>query len=137
MSTAREAVSRRMWRPGVKTRRVQKAKRVRRSAVVAHEQILDAADKRLAAHGPQGIRLQEIAADVGVSHPTILHHFGSREALVEAVVDRALASVQRDVVAAFTREPLDPTKSSDLIRRIMTTLGDRGHARLMAWLALE
>jgi len=34
--------------------------------------------------------LQEIAADVGVSHSTILHHFGSREALVEAVVTRAL-----------------------------------------------
>src|SRR5688572_5204467 len=74
------------------TRRAARAtkKRVRRTAGAAREAILDAAEKRLAEGGPAGLRIQEIARDVGISHPTLLHHFGSRAALVEAVVDRAL-----------------------------------------------
>ena len=57
--------------------------RVRRTAEDARAAILDAAERRLGATGPGGIRLQEVAADVGVSHSTVLHHFGSREGLVE------------------------------------------------------
>jgi AcrR family transcriptional regulator len=112
-------------------------KRQRRSAEEAHEQILDAADKRLAEGGPRGIRLQEIAADVGVSHPTILHHFGSREGLVEAVVNRALAGLGNKIVGVISERPLDAQEGTELVRLVMATLGDRGHARLMAWLALE
>lgn len=112
-------------------------KRQRRSAEEAHEQILDAADKRLAAAGPSGIRLQEIAADVGVSHPTILHHFGSREGLVQAVVQRALAGLSDRIVQVVSARAIDVGEGEELVRMVAATLGDRGHARLMAWLALE
>jgi AcrR family transcriptional regulator len=112
-------------------------KRLRRSAEEAHEQILDAADKRLAEAGPRGIRLQEIAADVGVSHPTILHHFGSREGLVEAVVKRALAALGSKIVGVLSERAIDAGEGAELVRLVSATLGDRGHARLMAWLALE
>jgi AcrR family transcriptional regulator len=112
------------------------AKRQRRTAEEAHEQILQAAAKRLAESGPRGIRLQEIAADVGVSHPTILHHFGSREGLVEAVVNRALEGLRDDVVAAFS-DRVDAGQGAALVHKVMATLGDQGHARLMAWLSLE
>jgi AcrR family transcriptional regulator len=112
-------------------------KRQRRSAEEAHEQILDAADRRLAESGPRGIRLQEIAADVGVSHPTILHHFGSREGLVEEVVKRALAGLSAEIVRVVSERALDAGEGAELVRMVAATLGDRGHARLMAWLALE
>ena len=112
------------------------ARRVRRPAAEARERILDAAERRLQTAGPAGIRLQEIAADVGIAHPTILHHFGSREGLVEAVVLRALEGIQREVIASVAQAVHAPD-GLELIRRIMTTLGDRGHARLLAWLALE
>jgi AcrR family transcriptional regulator len=112
-------------------------KRQRRSAEEAHEQILDAAERRLAEGGPSGIRLQEIAADVGVSHPTILHHFGSREGLVQAVVQRALAGVRDEIVRVVSERALDASEGAELVRMTAATLGDRGHARLMAWLALE
>ena len=52
-------------------------RRVRRTAEAARAAILEAAEKRLAEAGPAGIRLQGVAADVGVSHPTVLHHFCS------------------------------------------------------------
>lgn len=112
-------------------------KRQRRSAEEAHEQILDAADRRLAESGPSGIRLQEIAADVGVSHPTILHHFGSREGLVQAVVQRALAGLQHEIVRVVSERTIEAGEGAELVRLVAATLGDRGHARLMAWLSLE
>jgi len=51
-------------------------KRVRRTKEEAQRVILDAAEERLANGGPEALRLQDIAADVGISHPAILHHFG-------------------------------------------------------------
>ena len=44
----------------------------------------------MAKAGPAGLRLQEVAVAAGVSHPTILHHFESREGLIRAVHQRSL-----------------------------------------------
>src|SRR5471032_826992 len=52
----------------------------------------------MAADGPAGIRLQDVARAAGVSHPTILHHFGSREGLVRALNLRTLEDLTRTVV---------------------------------------
>lgn len=112
------------------------APRVRRTRDEARALILDAAEKRLEEGGPDGIRLQEIAADVGVSHPTILHHFGSREALVDAVVMRALAGIQEEAAASLGSEGFAEADATALLTRIMKALSERGHARVLAWLAL-
>lgn len=119
------------------TARVPAVTARRRTAEEARALILDAAEKQLDAGGPSSIRLQAIAATVGVSHPTVLHHFGTREALVEAVVQRALDGLQRDVFEAWQKEQFEPPDAALLLDRIRRTLGDRGHARLIAWLALE
>ena len=60
---------------------------MRRSATQARELILEAAESQLSRFGPDSLRLKQLAADVGMSHPAILHHFGSRDGLVRAVVD--------------------------------------------------
>lgn len=88
------------------------------------------------ASGPAAIRLQEVAADVGVSHPTVLHHFGSREALVEAVVHRALESIQTDVLTALQSSPAGEDGMSALFDRLAEVLADRGRGRALIWLAL-
>src|SRR5258708_15767917 len=75
--------------------------RKRRTAEEARVAILDAAERRLVASGPAGIRLQEVADDVGVSHPTVLHHFGSREALVRDVCDRQYPAIRADLGEAM------------------------------------
>ena len=61
-------------------------KRIRRTPEEARRLILEAAQARIASTGPDGLRLQDIAADAGLSHPTILHHFGNREGLVRELV---------------------------------------------------
>lgn len=109
--------------------------RKRRTAEEARRVILDAAEARLRRVGPAGIRLQEVAADVGISHPAILHHFGSREGLVDAVLARAVEHLRADLVAAFTTA-VDAERATELLDRVFETLGDRGHARVLAWLIL-
>jgi AcrR family transcriptional regulator len=100
--------------------------------------ILDAAEQRLLQVGPAGLRLQEVAKDAGVAHPTILHHFGSREGLVHAVVQRALGTLHADLMSELKQEldggTADPAK---LLNRAFLTLSQRGHARLWVWLALS
>ena len=61
------------------------SRRLRRSSAVARAQIIAAAQVRISKLGPGGLRLQDVAADVGVSHPALLHHFGSREGLLQQV----------------------------------------------------
>src|SRR5690242_16224301 len=99
-----------------------RAPRRRRTGEEARSAILDAAERRLVASGPAGIRLQEVAADVGVSHPTVLHHFTSREGLVEAVVGRALDSLQAALLAAVRTSPKGPDQVGELLDAVFDTL---------------
>jgi AcrR family transcriptional regulator len=116
--------------------RAKPAKRRRRSAEEARAAILDAAEKRLVAAGPQGIRLQEVAADVGVSHPTVLHHFGSREKLVEAVVARAIDSLHEGLLLAVREAPGHPDRVRAMLDSVSRTLVAQGHGRAFMWLTL-
>ena len=76
--------------------------RVRRTAEEARRVILDAAEKRLREGGPEALRLQEIARDVGVSHPAILHHFQSRAGLTHALAERAMTRLEEDLREALS-----------------------------------
>lgn len=111
--------------------------RVRRTAEEARRLILDAAEKRLREGGPEAIRLLDIARDVGISHPTILHHFETREGLMEALERRAIDGLEADLVAVLQRAPATQDTALDVITRVAETLGDAGHARLLAWQALR
>ena len=115
----------------------KKPKRVRRTAEEAKSMILDAAERRLRELGPAGIKLQELAADVGVSHPAILHHFGSRDGLVEAVVRRALDSLRDSTLDQVRRHMSREVDIPSILDVVFGILAERGHARLIAWLILE
>src|SRR5271170_456178 len=107
--------------------------RKRRTAEEARTAILDAAERQLVASGPAGIRLQEVAADVGLSHPTVLHHFGSREGLVEAVVARALDSLHVGLLQAVRGSVRGPEQVAALLDGCFEALGSRGHGRAFLW----
>ncbi|NMO15483.1 TetR/AcrR family transcriptional regulator [Pyxidicoccus fallax] len=112
-------------------------KRKRRDAAAARTEILDAAEKRLVLAGPGGIRLQEVAADAGVSHPTVLHHFGSREALVDAVVERALQAIHARLVEALQKSRGEEAELAAMLDAVFDALAGSGHARVLLWIALE
>jgi AcrR family transcriptional regulator len=109
--------------------------RRRRSAAETRTAILEAAERRLLAGGPEAIRLQEIAADAGISHPAILHHFGSREGLVEAMVLRGITNLQAQFLEGWpsAKEP----DIEGVFDRFYEVASHRGIARMLAWLILS
>lgn len=111
--------------------------RVRRSADEARELILDAAEAQLTRHGPDALRLVQLAEELGISHPAILHHFGSREGLVRAVVLRTAERLESQVFASLRGNLDDEENAVALLERIFRALSDEGHARLLVWLYLS
>jgi len=84
--------------PEVIPRRV---KRLRRTPEEARRLILETAQSLITSTGPEGLRLQDIAAGAGISHSLILHHFGSREGLVRALTRQAIAELRDKLLAAM------------------------------------
>jgi AcrR family transcriptional regulator len=114
------------------------AKRIRRSAEESRRVILDAAAKRLAEQGPEGIRLQDIARDVGISHPAILHHFESRAGLVNALVDRTTSQLKEKLLGVLEGENDQKVESQmpSLVNNTFEALSDQGTAKLLSWMLL-
>jgi AcrR family transcriptional regulator len=106
-------------------------KRVRRTPEEARRLILSTAQELLAATGPEGLRLQEIAARAGISHSLILHHFGSREGLVAALTQEAAFELRDRLLAAMTSGGFALEAQLD---RVFDAFRD-GLAQRLAWLA--
>jgi AcrR family transcriptional regulator len=125
-------------KPRAKRPAPAKEPRIRRTAEDARTAIMDATEQRLVERGPNGIRLQDVAADVGVSHPTILHHFLSRERLVEAVIQRRVRAMNQEVILSLlSASQGEATTAVALFERLHQMFGPGGHARVVAWCALE
>ncbi|MFT2691555.1 transcriptional regulator BetI [Clavibacter michiganensis] len=67
-----------------------------RDAVRTKHQIIRGAGRALVAMGP-GASLDAMAAEAGVSKGGILHHFGTKDALIEALAADAVTSFQERV----------------------------------------
>ena len=107
-----------------------KTKRIRRTPEEARRLILEAAEADMAASGPSGLRLQEVAKLAGVSHPTILHHFGSREGLVQALNLRSLDYLKTALLKAMEGAP----SSSETAIASTFAAYRGGLAQRMVWL---
>jgi len=111
------------------------APRRRLSAEQAQARILAAAERKLAEVGPEGLRLTELAAELGISHPAILHHFGSREELVGAVVAHAMTRFNERLTEAIAGQVEGGREA--IFDMIAEFYGGAGNARLIAWLVLS
>jgi len=109
----------------------ERPKRLRRTPEGARRLILETAQTLLASTGPEGLRLQDIAAAAGISHPLILHHFGSREGLVRALTRQAAAELRDKLVAAMASSEYSLEEQLD---RVFDAFRD-GLAQRLAWLA--
>jgi TetR/AcrR family transcriptional regulator, repressor for neighboring sulfatase len=116
-------------RKGARATRLR-GKRQRRTPEEARRLILDAAQTLIARTGPEGLRLQDIAAAAGISHPLILHHFGSREGLVRALTRQAAAELRDKLVAAIASGDYSLEQQLD---RVFDAFRD-GLAQRLAWL---
>jgi AcrR family transcriptional regulator len=107
------------------------AKRLRRTPEEARQLILDTAQVLIVRDGPEGLRLQDIAAEAGISHPLILHHFGSRAGLVRALARRATAELRDRLISAMSTPDYSFEEQID---RVFDAFRG-GLAQILAWLA--
>ncbi|WET79456.1 TetR/AcrR family transcriptional regulator [Amycolatopsis sp. QT-25] len=68
----------------------------------AKERILDSYEGILIEQGPGGVTLEAVAAHAGVSKGGLLYHFGSKEALVDGLLERLARLSDEDLEQART-----------------------------------
>jgi AcrR family transcriptional regulator len=95
----------------------------------AREGLLDRCVEFLASNGFSQLSLRQIAAGTGTSHRMLIYHFGSREGLLTAVVNRVEAR-QREAFAAMARETDDPIELGRRFWRRLTDPSLAGAERL-------
>ena len=71
------------------------------SGPATSDRILEAAEREFARHGFEATRLEDIATRVGLTRPSVLHRFGSKEALYAAVVERVCARLRESLLQAM------------------------------------
>ncbi len=59
------------------------------------EALLDAAAELFAAHGSHAVSVRDVASRAGVNHGLVHRHFGSKDALTRAVMDRLTEQIAR------------------------------------------
>jgi AcrR family transcriptional regulator len=113
----------------------RRKRRQRRTADQARRAILEVAERHLAERGIQGVKLNAVASDLGITHQAILRHFGSREELLRALLRRAGARLRDELMAAAA----GPHDAPRLLERLADAVGRtfRTTARLSAWLVLS
>lgn len=72
------------------------------------EIILDAAENVLRAAGGRGLTIDAVAASAGLSKGGILHHYGSKDALICALVGRKIRRMREGIEARLAEQPPGP-----------------------------
>lgn len=65
--------------------------------------ILDAAEKIMIKVGPAGLRISAVAKLASMAHPNIIHHFGSRDGLINAIAERVGLRATERITKAITK----------------------------------
>ena len=111
----------------------KKTKRVRRSPEEARELILSTAADRLATIGLSGLNISGVAEAAGMSHATVIHHFGSTTAMRQALLSHMTTELLSDVREALARQD----SPEQVLAGLFQKLARNNHGRLAAWLTLE
>ncbi len=114
---------------------MSKAVRKRRQPEEARLEIMQVAQRRLREIGIGGLNVADVAKDCGMSHATVIHHFGSTGGMRRALVDHMTDALLRDVIRRIEESPVpDPPA---ILQSLFATLSEGGHVKLIAWLSLS
>lgn len=110
--------------------------RPRRTATDSRDRMLAAARRLLIERGPAALTLAEVAAETGVRHTNVLHHFGSaaglRTALIQLITEESGAAVEE----AVRRLRAGEAPIAEIVDTLFDAFGAKGIARLLAWATL-
>ncbi|WP_241765203.1 TetR/AcrR family transcriptional regulator, partial [Hyphomonas beringensis] len=86
--------------------------------------------------GPQSLRLADVAKAAGVANATVLHHFGSIDAVQQALMERMIADLVDSIMAIQIPAEAPAEARADGLKTLFDAFEARGAARLAAWLEL-
>jgi len=112
-------------------------RRRRRSAEEARDEAVGAAREILLSKGPDAVTLKAVAAEIGMTHTNLLHHFGSAEELQSALMSRMVRDLNAalgDAVAHLRSEEGAPRALVDMV---FDAFDKGGAGQLAAWIALS
>ena len=110
--------------------------RRRRSPEVAKAEALASARKLLLAGGPAAVTLKAVAADAGMGHANLIHHFGSAEGLQTALMSAMAQDLADTLSDAATEFQAGRANLNDLVRITFDAFSKQGAGELSAWLAV-
>lgn len=110
------------------------AKRIRRSKQDARQAILETAQSILLKDGLDAVRVQRVAAELGVTDAAVHYHFGSHAGLIEALLRHCAKRLVAELgVASTAKDQVDLRVVSHAMKR---AYADAGAARMLIWLTL-
>ncbi|MDB5453355.1 MAG: transcriptional regulator, TetR family [Caulobacteraceae bacterium] len=111
--------------------------RRRRTSEDARAEALAVARRILLEKGPDALTLKAVAAEVGVTHANLLHHFGSAAGLqteLMAMMLKDLSAAMREVVAKLRA---GEATMDEVVGLTFEAFGDGGAGHLAAWMVLN
>lgn len=113
------------------------ARRQRRTSEEARTLALVSARKLLLASGPDAITLQAVAADLGMSHTNLIHHFGSAGGLHVALMREMVSELTATIESAITRLRAGQGDVRDFVDIVFDAFDAGGAGQLAAWISLS
>lgn len=110
--------------------------RIRRTPEESRANILSAAEALLVEKGPQSLRLADVAKAAGVANATVLHHFGTIDAVHQALMERMIGDLVRSIMAIEIPADAPAEARAMGLKTLFDALETPGAARLAAWLEL-
>lgn len=117
--------------------KLEKPRRRRRAPDEARREAVDAARALLLSGGPTAVTLSAVAADIGVTHANLIHHFGSAAGLQSALMGSMVADLGQALETAVTRLRTDDGAPMELINAVFDAFAEGGAGRLAAWIAMS
>ncbi|MET0536251.1 MAG: TetR/AcrR family transcriptional regulator [Steroidobacter sp.] len=113
------------------------APRIRRTPEEARTLALASARRLLLAEGPNAITLQAVAADLGMSHTNLIHHFGSAAGLQSELMRQMVSELTATIESAVMRLRAGKGEMKDFVDIVFDAFDQGGAARLAAWMVLS
>jgi AcrR family transcriptional regulator len=111
--------------------------RIRRTPEEARTLALASARRLLLAEGPNAITLQAVAADLGMSHTNLIHHFGSAGGLQSELMRQMVSELTTTIESAVMRLRAGKGEMKDFVDIVFDAFDQGGAARLAAWMVLS
>jgi AcrR family transcriptional regulator len=91
------------------------------------DRIIEVAATLIDEHGESAVRIRELADTVGITQPSLYHHFANREAVLEAAHLHRFTTKQSFYVDAFLRDTAACMSANDF-RKVVSEFFDFAHS---------